>query len=60
MLVSSFVDAQESSSPYLFEKQNVIEKISSDLATISRQNHRVTDTFCNCIKDRTIGLQTQC
>jgi len=24
----------------------------------SRRNHRVTDTFCNCIEDRTIGLQT--
>jgi len=24
----------------------------------SRRNHRVTDTFCNCIKDRTIRLQT--
>jgi len=24
----------------------------------SRQNHRVTDTFCNCTEDRTIGLQT--
>jgi len=24
----------------------------------SWRNHRVTDTFCNCIEDRTIGLQT--
>jgi len=24
----------------------------------SRRNHRVTDTFCNCIEDRTMGLQT--
>ena len=24
----------------------------------SRRNHRVTDTVCNCIEDRTIGLQT--
>ena len=24
----------------------------------SRRNHMVTDTFCNCIEDRTIGLQT--
>jgi len=24
----------------------------------SRWNHRVTNTFCNCIEDRTIGLQT--
>jgi len=24
----------------------------------SRRNHRVTDTFCNYIEDRTIGLQT--
>jgi len=24
----------------------------------SRRNHRVTDTFGNCIEDRTIGLQT--
>jgi len=24
----------------------------------SRWNHRVTDTFCNCIEDRTIWLQT--
>jgi len=24
----------------------------------SRRNHRVTDTFCNCIEGRTIGLQT--
>jgi len=23
-----------------------------------RKNHRVTDTFCNCIEDRTTGLQT--
>jgi len=23
-----------------------------------RRNHRVTDTFCNCIEYRTIGLQT--
>ena len=23
-----------------------------------RRNHRVTDTFCNCMEDRTIGLQT--
>jgi len=21
-------------------------------------NHRVADTFCNCIEDRTTGLQT--
>jgi len=24
----------------------------------SRRNHRVTDTFCNCIEDRTMGLRT--
>jgi len=24
----------------------------------SQRNHRVTDTFCNCIEDRTTGLQT--
>jgi len=24
----------------------------------SRRNHRVTGTFCKCIEDRTIGLQT--
>jgi len=24
----------------------------------SRRNHRVTDTYCNCIEDRTTGLQT--
>jgi len=24
----------------------------------SRRNHRVTDTICNCIEDRTMGLQT--
>ena len=24
----------------------------------SQRNHRVTDSFCNCIEDRTIGLQT--
>ena len=28
-------DAHESSPPYLFEKQNVLEKISSDLATLA-------------------------
>jgi len=24
----------------------------------SPRNHRVPDTFCNCIEDRTTGLQT--
>jgi len=24
----------------------------------SRRNHRVTDTFCSYIEDRTMGLQT--
>jgi len=28
------VDAHESSPPYLIEKQNALEKISSDLATV--------------------------
>jgi len=23
----------------------------------SRRNHRVTDTFCNCIEDRTMGCR---
>jgi len=31
---ASAADAYESSPPYLFEKQNVLEKISSDLATL--------------------------
>jgi len=24
----------------------------------SRRNHKVTDTFCNCVEDRTIRLRT--
>jgi len=24
----------------------------------SRRNHRVTDTVCNCVEGRTMGLQT--
>jgi len=26
----------------------------------SWRNHRVTDTFCNCVEGRTTGLQTHC
>jgi len=35
MPVSTSADAQESSPPHLFEKQNVLEKISNDLATLN-------------------------
>jgi len=26
----------------------------------SRRNHRIADTFCSCIEDRTMGLQQRC
>jgi len=30
------------------------DKTESSTRHWSRRNHRVTDTFCNCIEDRTI------
>jgi len=42
MSVSPPGDSQESSSRYFIEKQNILEKISSDLATLVGVSFRVS------------------
>jgi len=34
--------------------QNATDNTERSTRHWSRRNHRVTDTFCNCIEDRTI------